>query len=151
MDSQLRLDLDELNKVTTPYSRERNLPTYQYLLKQCHNKIIEYNKTHRSKFCYYRPPVYLMGKPVYNYQDLLNYLIENLTDNGLFTQITDHGLLICWDPKIQRSDEPIFSETKIRIAKPKKSKKEPPPPASNVISINGDDILVNANFRLDED
>lgn len=94
------LDLNELNQVERPYSRLKNIQTYEYFLEQCHKKIKEYNKVHRSKFCYYKPPLFLFGKPIYDYYDLMNYLSEQLTNNGLFSQITSNGLLICWDQSI---------------------------------------------------
>ena len=94
------LDLDELNRVEKPHSRNRNIKAYEYLLEQCHGKIKEYNKIHRSKYCYYKPPVFLIGEPMYDYCDLMQYIVESLTNNGLLARITEHGILICWDQSV---------------------------------------------------
>jgi len=95
------LDLDDLNKVEQPYGRAKNIETYNYLLEQCHKKIKEYNKVHRSKYCYYKPPIFLTGKPMYDYFDLVQYLVEQLERNGLVARfIKDEGLFICWDPRV---------------------------------------------------
>lgn len=92
------LDLNELNIIKS--NADKNLDTFIYLLKQCHNKIKEYNKLHKSKFCYYKPPPYIIGKPLYNYYELVNFLIEELSKNGLFAKLTEDGILISWDTKL---------------------------------------------------
>lgn len=95
------LDLDELNQVAEPYARSKNLDTYNYILEQCHKKIKEFNKVHRSKFCYYKPPVHLMNRPMYNYFDLVDFLLEQLRRNGLHCQyVKSEGIFICWDPQV---------------------------------------------------
>lgn len=95
------LDLDELNRVEEPYSRAKNIDTYNYILEQCHKKIIEFNRVHRSKFCYYKPPLHLINKPMYNYFDLINFLLEQLHNNGLYCQyVKSEGIYICWDPQV---------------------------------------------------
>lgn len=95
------LDLDELNKVDLPYGRAKHLDTYNYLLEQCHKKIKEYNKINRSKYCYYKPPILLTGKPMYNYFDMVSYLIEQLERNGLVARfLKEEGIFICWDPRV---------------------------------------------------
>ena len=100
------LDLDELNKVGTPYGRDKNIETYNYLLEQCHKKIKEYNKVNRSKYCYYKPPIFLTGRPMYDYYDMINYLIEQLEQNGLFAKFfNEHGILICWDPRFLNQNQ----------------------------------------------
>lgn len=97
------LDLNELNIIKS--NSDKNLDTFIYLLKQCHSKIIEYNKQHKSKFCYYKPPPYIIGKPLYNYYELVNFLITELSKNGLFAKLTEDGILISWDNKLLNHDE----------------------------------------------
>jgi len=104
------LNLDELNQVGEPHARSSNIKTYELLLEQCHKKIKEYNNVYRSKCCYYKPPVFLISKPIYNYYDLLQYLVDNLTSNGLVANITDnHGIFICWDPVVLNAKRELFT------------------------------------------
>lgn len=109
------LDLNELNKVEEPYSRSKNIKSYEYILEQCHNKIKQTNNVNRAKQCYYKPPVFLVGKPMYNYYDLINYLIESLTNNGIYSTITDQGIFICWDQKVLNYIKYQQELTKIKI------------------------------------
>ena len=166
------LDLNELNQVEKPYSREKNIQTYEYFLEQCHKKIKEYNKVHRSKFCYYKPPLFLFGKPIYDYYDLMNYLVEQLTNNGLFSQITSNGLLICWDQnminlvKFKDAQQKVLgNQSQSQVVKEKsvtepingknsvtnKTKTNKPSTRNrdqrviNVINIENDDIPINLN------
>ena len=156
------IDLDELNKVEEPYSRSKNIKTYEFLLEQCQNKIKECNRVHRSKHCLYKPPVFLIGKPMYDYFDVMNYIVEELVKNGLLAQITEQGIYVCWDPKLlnqvsyrqqlekQEHSEKAAAVTKLKTeqvqSKPKpkpKSKRGEESRLVNVISFENDEFPVN--------
>jgi hypothetical protein len=141
------LDLDELNQVEQPYSRSKNIKTYEYLLEQCHNKVKEYNKVHRSKHCYYKPPVFLIGRPMYDYYDLMNFIVERLVLNGLMAQVTPQGIFICWDQRVldqmkyQQARSKIEGENRIGTAsspteRPKPKPKPKPVPKPKVKTSN---------------
>lgn len=92
------IDLNELNVVKS--SHDKHLDTFIFLLKQCHSKILEYNKIHKTKFCYYKPPPYIVGKPLYNYFELVKFIMSELSKNGLYNILTEDGILISWDDKL---------------------------------------------------
>lgn len=95
------LNLDELNSIKESNSQIRLQQTYLFILQQCHEKIRHCNSVKKSKSCHYKPPLFLSGKPLYNYPDLIKFLLTQLQQNGLYTQYnTDEGIFICWDPRI---------------------------------------------------
>ena len=165
------LDIDELNKVEKPMSRERNIRIYEEFLKQCHNKIKEYNKVHRIKFCYYQPPSLVLGKTLYNYFDLLDYLMENLSANGMYVEMTQQGIFISWDPSLinkekylsvlkqnaESQEEAIQTHSKTAMDSIKKEMPEPPKPKPkksvkiidkpiSVVCLDDDAIPVNVEW-----
>jgi hypothetical protein len=80
--SNLMLNLDELN-VPHEQSEHNRMKIYDDILKSCHNKIQKYNKEFKKQECLFEPPTFIIGKPPYNYVDLVNYLITSLRNNGL--------------------------------------------------------------------
>jgi len=92
------LDLEELlyeNK-----RRERNkLEIFEHILKNCHTQINRYNKEHKVKNCHFSVPIMIAGKPPYNFNVLVNYLLYHLKDNGLFARFlpATNQIYISWD------------------------------------------------------
>lgn len=91
------LNLEEL--LYNGKQRERNkLDIFESVLTQCHDTIKRYNKEDCARECTFKVPTYIFGKPVYDVDVLVNYLIHHLTDNGLYVQyLPDIGkLYISW-------------------------------------------------------
>lgn len=80
--SDLILNLDELN-VRHEKTEEMRRKIFEEILKNCHNKIIKYNTEFKKYECIFQPPVFIIGRPPYNYIDLVSYLITSLIKNGL--------------------------------------------------------------------
>ena len=97
--SDLLLDLDELN-VRHERSKSNRTQLFEDILKSCHNKIKKYNKEFKKQECLFIPPPFIIGKPPYNYGDLVCYLIESLTKNGIKTEwLPDkQALYVSWKP-----------------------------------------------------
>ena len=95
----LILDLTQLVSGSKHIERH-TLTVFEGVLKSCHELIVRYNKE-QIKHIYYDVPSYVFGKPMYDVDVLINYLIHHLTDNGLFVQRTEKPkqLLISWDDK----------------------------------------------------
>jgi hypothetical protein len=95
----LILDLTQLVSGSKHIERQ-TLTVFEGVLKSCHELIKRYNKE-QIKHIYYDVPSYVFGKPMYDCEVLMNYLIHHLTDNGLFVRRTDKAkeLLISWDDK----------------------------------------------------
>ncbi len=95
----LLLNLEELNDRhdTTTLNR---IKLFDTILMSCHNKIKKYNKDFKKQECLYEPPVFIIGKPPYNYIDLINHLIDSLKNNGLRVEWLSKkkALYISWKP-----------------------------------------------------
>jgi hypothetical protein len=74
---------------------------FNKVLTRCHNLIKRYNKKEMLKSCKFEVPIYEFGVPVYNFNELLNFLYVNLKNNGLYVKILNNGrqLYISWDEK----------------------------------------------------
>lgn len=80
--SNLFLNLDELS-VHHERVEENRIKIFDGILSKCHDKIKKYNREFKKQECLYSPPTFILGKPPYNYVDLVNYLITSLRKNGL--------------------------------------------------------------------
>ena len=98
--SNLLLNLDELN-VRHEKSEYNRTKLFDDILKMCHNKIKKYNKEFKKQECLFAPPPFIIGKPPYNYIDLINYIKDSLNKNGLKAQwLPDkQSLYVSWKPK----------------------------------------------------
>jgi hypothetical protein len=80
--SDLILDLDELH-TRHEKTEEFRLKIFEDILKTCHHKIKKYNTEFKKQDCLFEPPAFIIGKPPYNYVELVDYLIKSLKNNGL--------------------------------------------------------------------
>lgn len=78
----LLLNLDELTSIHDKAIVNRT-KIFNEILGTCHNKIRKYNTEFKKQDCLFEPPVFIIGKPPYNYLDLVNYIISLLRKNGL--------------------------------------------------------------------
>lgn len=69
------------------------------ILKKCHAQINRYALQHKATECLFVVPVHIFGKPLYNIVDLINFLISELNNNGLFTSQQGNNIYISWDKK----------------------------------------------------
>jgi hypothetical protein len=83
--STLLLNLDDLNSHHDKLEENR-IKLYDEILASCHRKINKYNKEFRRQECLFIPPKVKFGKPLYNYVDLVNYLINSLRNNGVLAE-----------------------------------------------------------------
>lgn len=97
--SDLLLDLDELN-VRHELSSNNRSRLFDDILRQCHNKIRKHNNQFKRQECFFAPPPFAIGKPPYNYIDLVNYLMASLRKNGLKVEwIPQKNVLyLSWKP-----------------------------------------------------
>lgn len=79
------LDLEEV--VYENKKRERNrLAVFETVIDQCHAQIRRYNKEHKARTCLFSVPLVMPGRPPYDFDVLVNYLLYHLRDNGLHAQ-----------------------------------------------------------------
>lgn len=79
------LNLSELRHENKTRERAR-LDVFSTVLEQCHSQIKRYNKDHKVTECYFSVPMFIAGKPPYEINVLINYLLHHLRDNGLFAE-----------------------------------------------------------------
>jgi hypothetical protein len=82
--SDLIINLDELH-AHHEIIEEHRLRIFEDILKTCHNKIRKYNTELKKQECLFEPPPFIIGKPPYNYVEMIDYLIKSLRKNGLRT------------------------------------------------------------------
>lgn len=95
--SDLLLNLDELN-LRHEATKEHRIKNFDSILKSCHNKIRKYNTEFKKQDCLFEPPRFVIGKPPYNFNELVNYLITSLRKNGLKAEwLTDKSAIyVSW-------------------------------------------------------
>ena len=71
-------------------------PIFPEILKKCHSQINRYSTQHKATECIFIVPAHVFGKPLYNIDDLLDYLVKELKNNGLYVQQRDSNLYISW-------------------------------------------------------
>ena len=71
--------------------------TFDKILQRCHNKIKLYAENRKTE-CIYEIPEFIIGVPLYNINELKEYLISSLNKNGfILNQIPPNWIYISWD------------------------------------------------------
>lgn len=105
---------------------------FDMILKRIHSRI-KYNANLERTFCFFQIPEFIIGIPLYNVNDLRNYLINSLKKNGFtILYVEPNWLFINWD----------FSSMK----KPKKQVKKSPKKDYKLI----DEYKPSGNFINEE-
>lgn len=95
---------------------EKNIKRYQKfddILKRLHNRI-KYHARNEKTFCFFQIPEFIIGVPLYNINDLKEYLIQSLQKDGFeYMYIEPNWLFVTWELK---------NNKKIPSPKPKKKK-----------------------------
>jgi hypothetical protein len=69
------------------------------ILNKCHAKIKEAAKN-ELYLCYYEVPRYVIGLPLYNLEDCIKFIINQLVDNGFVVEkVLNSCIVISWFPK----------------------------------------------------
>ena len=81
---------------------ERNMKRYEKfddILKKVHNRI-KYNAKNEKTHCFFQIPEFIIGVPLYNIEDLKNYLMDSLKKDGFkLIYIDPNWLFITWEIK----------------------------------------------------
>ena len=89
---------------------------FDSILKRCHNKIKSYSTNHKIE-CLYEIPEFVIGTPLFNRDELQEYIVSSLLKNGFI--VNKHPLYyiyISWDIKntskkqksIKKKDETVY-------------------------------------------
>ena len=90
-----------INKLyETAKKKELNkFENFDKLLVKCHNKIKAYADNHKTE-CLYKVPGFTIGIPLYNIDELQEYIVSSLVKNGLIVnKQPNYWLYISWDIK----------------------------------------------------
>jgi hypothetical protein len=127
-------DFINLDDLYEPHrEREKNrVRIFDVIYSKCVRKINQTNKELNRLDCMYRIPPFILGGPIYNYDEAKKYLQHKLKENGLHTEFIDNETLyISWKPEdINKSkyDRSLrkYKDThgKKYIEKPIKNKKQ---------------------------
>ena len=89
--------------------------TFDKILQRCHNKIKLYAENRKTE-CVYEIPGFIIGVPLYDVNELREYLVSSLNKNGfILKQIPPNYIYISWDLK---------NKKKMKVKKEKKMEKE---------------------------
>lgn len=98
------IDIHDLYKSIDTKNQNKK-KTFEQVLDRVHSKIkLAAKNDHYA--CFYPVPEFIIGIPLYNITECIEYLISALKDNGFFIRfIYPNNIYISWDPKdINRSD-----------------------------------------------
>lgn len=71
--------------------------TFDKILVKCHNRIKLYAENHKTE-CLYQIPPFIVGIPLYNINELQEYIVSALKNNGfLIKEYTYNWLFISWN------------------------------------------------------
>ena len=83
-------------------SRKKELSkfeTFDKILQRCHNKIKLYAENRKTE-CVYEIPGFIIGVPLFDVNELREYLVSSLNKNGfIIKQIPPNYIYISWDLK----------------------------------------------------
>ena len=87
------LNLDALN---AKEEINDDLETFEMILKKCHS-IIQQFSSENYKECIINPERKLYGRPLYEYDNCIKYLINALSNNGLYVKYKkNEGIYVSW-------------------------------------------------------
>jgi len=77
----------------------KKFETFDKILQRCHNKITLYADNRKTE-CIYEVPEFIIGVPLYDINELREYLVSSLNKNGfILKQIPPNWIYISWDIK----------------------------------------------------
>ena len=90
------LNIKDLNNSINKRHLKR-LELYNSILEKVHHRI-KYNAELEKTFCFYNIPEFIIGTPLYNVEELKNYIITALKKNGfMLLHIEPNWLFISWN------------------------------------------------------
>ena len=91
-----QLDMKELYSTVNEKTLKR-METYDNILQKCHKRI-KYNATLQRPYCFFQIPEFIIGVPLYNIEDLKEYLMKSLKKDGFeYMYIDPNWLFVTWE------------------------------------------------------
>jgi len=97
------------NLYETSYQKNiQRLENFDNILKKIHNRI-KYNAKLEKTHCFYQIPEFIFGVPLYNIDDLKQYIVNSLKKDGFnLIYIDPNWLFITWEinkPEIKKINQ----------------------------------------------
>jgi|SRR3989344_3982179 len=108
------LDLESLIRSNRGRDTSK-LDVFRDILKQCHQVIERYNREEHIRECFFSVPSFVFGKPPYDMQVLVNFLLHHLRDNGLFAEYLEEKQKIYISWRSEDIDENKYFNRKNQI------------------------------------
>ena len=100
------LNIDDLYG-TIKSKNENRLKKFNNILQKIHSRI-KYNAKLEKTYCFFHIPEFIIGVPLYNVNDLKNYIINSLSKNGFkIMYIEPNWLFISWDLSIKKDSKKV--------------------------------------------
>lgn len=88
------------------HKKELRKNVFLTILNKCHTKIKEAARN-ELYLCYYEVPRYVVGLPLYNLEDCIKFIINQLVQNGFVVeQLYNTYLVISWFPNNMMENKP---------------------------------------------
>ena len=104
-----QINLNDLYSIQKKKSQNRT-KCFDKILELCHNRI-KMVASHTGQNTFFEIPGFMMGFPLYNLQEAIEYVINALRTNGFLVQILPEPhigvLYISWDPEELRPPKPM--------------------------------------------
>jgi hypothetical protein len=99
------LDINSLYE--TMYSRNiKRYEKFDDILKKLHNRVT-YNAKNEKTYCFFQIPEFIIGVPLYNVEDLKEYLMKSLQKDGFeYMYIEPNWLFVNWELKKFKKNQP---------------------------------------------
>ena len=105
-----KINIHELNQISEQKNMNK-LKLYNKLIQNCHNRIKSSAKNN-YKTCMYTIPTYTYGYPLYDVNELINFVMNSLKKDGLNVINIDKTLFISWDISKNISNKGISNKNK---------------------------------------
>jgi hypothetical protein len=99
-----------INKLRTEVqSREsRKYKTFEKVLENCYQKILNTNKTSDECCCTFICPQVIFGLPLYNLSECITFIMEKLIEKGFETYLAlPNHIYISWKPNSEKRAEEL--------------------------------------------
>jgi len=99
------LDINSLYE--TMYSRNiKRYEKFDDILKKLHNRVT-YNAKNEKTYCFFQIPEFIIGVPLYNVEDLKEYLMKSLQKDGFeYMYLEPNWLFVNWELKKFKKNQP---------------------------------------------
>ena len=105
------LNINDLYK-TSHEKNIKRLEKFDGILQQVHKRIVNTSKSEKT-YCFFHIPEFIIGVPLYNIDDLKNYIINSLKKNGFkIMYIEPNWVFISWEVKKPTSSQHLKQERK---------------------------------------